>query len=96
LLSDPLLALSLGAAPPRSVREPRFAALARIAFDCVDAPLFRVTLPPGDRTGLTVASQVMADKIISVPRSAVSRIIGTCDDPYLEQIDEALRRWLDL
>jgi mRNA interferase MazF len=67
-----------------------------ITSDCVDAPLFRVPLPPGDRTGLVVPSQVMADKVISVPRSAVNRAIGTCDELHLEQIDEALRRWLDL
>jgi mRNA interferase MazF len=67
-----------------------------ITSDCVDAPLFRVPLPPGDRTGLTVASQVMADKVSSVSRTAVNRAIGACDDLHLEQIDEALRRWLDL
>jgi mRNA interferase MazF len=67
-----------------------------ITSDCVDAPLFRVPVPPGDRTGLAVASQVMADKVSSVPRSAVTSAIGTCDGLHLEQIDEALRRWLDL
>ncbi|MGH9409053.1 MAG: type II toxin-antitoxin system PemK/MazF family toxin [Vicinamibacterales bacterium] len=67
-----------------------------ITSDCVDAPLFRVLLPPGERTGLTVASQVMTDKVRSVPRSAVNRAIGACDDLHLEQIDEALRGWLDL
>ena len=67
-----------------------------ITSDCVDAPLFRVPLPPGERTGLAVASQVMADKVSSVPRSAVNRSIGTCDALHLEQIEEALRRWLDL
>ena len=56
-----------------------------ITSDCVAAPLFRVGLPPGDRTGLTVASQVMADKVSSVPRSAVNRPIGACDDLHLEQ-----------
>jgi mRNA interferase MazF len=67
-----------------------------ITSDCVDAPLFRVLLPPGSRTGLTVTSQVMVDKVSTVPRSAVDRPIGTCDDLHLEQIDDALRRWLDL
>jgi len=61
----------------------------------VDAPLFRVALPPGDRTGLMV-SQVMVDKMISVPRSAVVRAIGVCDGLHVEQVEEALRRWLDL
>ncbi len=67
-----------------------------ITSDCADAPLFRVALPPGERTGLVVASQVMVDKVSSVPRSAVDRAIGACDDLHIEQIDEALRRWLDL
>jgi mRNA interferase MazF len=67
-----------------------------ITSDCVDAPLFRITLPPGGRTGLAVVSQVMVDKVSSVPRSAVVREVGHCDLLHLEQIDDALRRWLDL
>lgn len=67
-----------------------------ITSDCVDAPLFRVPLPPGERTGLTAVSQVMVDKIVSVPRDAIMREIGRCDGLHLEQIDEALRRWLDV
>ena len=67
-----------------------------ITSDCVDAPLFRVALPPGERTGLVAVSQVMVDKVSSVPRSTVDRAIGACDALHLEQIDEALRRWLDL
>ena len=62
----------------------------------MDAPLFRVALPPGERAGLAVASQAMVDKVSSVPRSAVDRAIGACDALYLEQIEDALRRWLDL
>ncbi len=67
-----------------------------ITTDVVDAALFRVTLPPGERTGLASASQVMADKIVSVPRSAISRTIGQCDNEELGAVADALRRWLDL
>ena len=70
--------------------------LCPVTSDCVDAPLFRVTLPAGERTGLAVVSQVMVDKVISVPRETVEREIGHCDALHLEQIDDALRRWLDL
>ena len=70
--------------------------LCPITSDCVDAPLFRVMLPPGQRTGLTTVSQVMIDKIVSVPRSAIVREVGRCDAIHLELIDEALRRWLDV
>src|SRR5439155_13834886 len=44
-----------------------------ITSDCIDAPLFRVSLPPGSRTGLTVVSQVMVDKVASVPRVSIAR-----------------------
>lgn len=70
--------------------------LCPITSDCVDAPLFRVALPPGERTGLLAASQVMVDKIVSLPREAIVREIGRCDALHLEQIEEALRRWLDI
>jgi mRNA interferase MazF len=67
-----------------------------ITSDCVDAPLFRIPLPPGDRTGLRASSQIMVDKIVSVPRSAIGDEIGRCDDGELEAADDALRRWLGL
>ena len=62
----------------------------------LDAPLFRVALPPGPRTGLTAPSQVMVDKIVSVPRATVSRRIGQCGDEEMERVSDALRLWLDL
>jgi mRNA interferase MazF len=67
-----------------------------ITSDSVDAPLFRITLPPGARTGLRTTSQIMIDKIVSVPRSAVGDQLGSCDDAELAAVDEALRRWLSL
>lgn len=67
-----------------------------ITSDCVDAPLIRLTLPPGSRTGLKVVSQVMIDKLVSVPRGAISAEIGECDPRELEAVDEGLRRWLEL
>jgi mRNA interferase MazF len=67
-----------------------------ITSDCVDAPLFRIPLPPGDRTGLQAASQVMIDKVVSVPRRAVAEEIGRCDEAEMEAAVEALRRWLEL
>jgi len=67
-----------------------------ITTDCVDAPLFRLTLPPGSRTGLKSVSQVMIDKIVSVPRTAISAEVGECDVRELEAVDDGLRRWLGL
>jgi mRNA interferase MazF len=70
--------------------------LCPITSDCVDAPLFRVPLPPGERTGLQRPSQVMVDKIVSVPREAIGRAIGRCDAGELGGVEAALRGWLSL
>jgi mRNA interferase MazF len=67
-----------------------------ITSDCVDAPLFRLSLPPGSRTGLKSVSQVMIDKIVSVPRAAISAEVGECGAGELEAVDQALRGWLGL
>jgi mRNA interferase MazF len=67
-----------------------------ITSDCVDAPLFRLTLAPGARTGLKSVSQVMIDKIVSVPRGAIRAEIGNCDAEELDGVNDGLRRWLEL
>jgi mRNA interferase MazF len=67
-----------------------------ITSDCVDAPLFRFTLPPGSRTGLKTVSQVMIDKIVSVPRSSISEEIGECAAREIEGVEDGLRLWLAL
>ena len=67
-----------------------------ITSDIVDAPLFRLTLPPGTRTGLRQVSQVMLDKVVSVPRGAIAGEVGECDERELEAVEDGLRRWLAL
>jgi len=67
-----------------------------ITSDCVDAPLFRLTLPPGTRTGLKSPSQVMLDKVVSVPRGAITAEIGVCDQREMDAVVDGLRGWLGL
>jgi mRNA interferase MazF len=67
-----------------------------VTSDCVDAPLFRIALPPGQRTGLQLPSQVMVDKMVSVPRESLGRVVGRCSGEELEAVAEALRAWLSL
>jgi hypothetical protein len=38
----------------------------------------------------------MIDKIVSVPRTAISAEIGECDVREIEAVDDGLRRWLGL
>lgn len=67
-----------------------------ITSDCVDAPLFRIAVPPGSRTSLKATSQVMVDKVVSVPRESIGRVVGTCSRDEMEAVGEALRTWLAL
>ncbi len=71
-------------------------AICPITSDIVDAPLFRLILPPGSRTGLKDVSQVMIDKVVSVPRAAIAEEIGQCDAREFAGVDDGLRRWLSL
>jgi len=64
-----------------------------ITSDCLDAPLFRISLPAGRRTGLAVASQVMVDKVVSVPREVLGRSIGRIESTELDQVGRALQVW---
>lgn len=59
-------------------------------------PPERVSLPPGARTGLKAASQVMVDKIVSVPRASLVRAVGRCDEATSHAVDDAIRSWLSL
>jgi mRNA interferase MazF len=70
--------------------------LCPITSDVVDAPLFRVSVPAGRRTGLEMPSQVMIDKVVSVPPDAIGKAIGRCVSTELDAIGEALRGWLAL
>lgn len=67
-----------------------------ITTACIDAPLFRINVSPGDRTGLKSASQVMVDKVVSVPRASIIREVGRCDEAASLAVDDALRAWLAL
>ena len=65
-----------------------------VTSDCVDAPLFRVPLPPSARIGLTLPSQLMVDEVVSVPRQALGAPAGRCLAVELDAVNDARRRWL--
>jgi mRNA interferase MazF len=67
-----------------------------ITTEFVEAPLFRVAVAPGALSGLKKPSQIMTDKIVSIPRDQITSIIGAADDATLDQVGAALRLWLSL
>ena len=48
-----------------------------------DTPLYRLSLPAGEATGLREPSQVMVDKIMAVRRDRCGAPIGRIDDAAL-------------
>ncbi len=61
-----------------------------------DADLTRVTIDPSADNGLRQRSQVLADKITSVNRRKIGRVIGEIDAVEFAEVLFALRRVLDL
>lgn len=55
-----------------------------------EAPTFRLDLPPDDRNGLTAASQIMTDKILTVRREKIGRRIGRLGEDALRRLDRTL------
>ena len=62
----------------------------------LDAPLVRIPVSPNPRNGLKKASQLMADKLFTVPTTAPMLVVGVLDPERLSSLDLALRAWLDL
>jgi mRNA interferase MazF len=60
------------------------------------APYVRVAVAHGPRSGLDRESWIMADKVVTIPRSALKSSVGRLDAGELSQLEAALRTWLDL
>ena len=62
----------------------------------VDAPLVRLPVQPTARNGLTKLSQLMVDKLFTVPLSSLGKVVGQLEPQRLIELDLALRGWLEL
>lgn len=67
-----------------------------LTSDLRDAPLFRLDIAPSAVNGLKKPSQVMIDKVVSLPADRMRSAIGKLNDPQLDQVSAALRLWLAL
>jgi mRNA interferase MazF len=61
-----------------------------------DLPNLRITLEPGQATGLRLRSQVMVDKATTIPRVKAGRRIGRVDPATLVTIGRAFAAFLEL
>jgi mRNA interferase MazF len=62
----------------------------------VDAPLLRIAVDPTPETGLQKPSQIMIDKMVTVPREAVGTRIGMLDDAQMIAVDRSLALFLGI
>ena len=67
-----------------------------LTSDLRDAPLFSLDLAPSMANGLKKPSQLMIDKIVSLPVERLRPAIGKVSHSQLAQIGAALRLWLAL
>ncbi len=62
----------------------------------VEAPLLRIPVQPSDTTGLAETSQLMVDKVTTVPRTSLNRQVGRLSDADLVRLNRALLVFLGL
>jgi mRNA interferase MazF len=62
----------------------------------VGASLFRVVVLPSASNGLRGPSWLMVDKISTVSRGKVGRVVGRLDDEHIVHLDQALVIFLGL
>lgn len=62
----------------------------------IEAPLVRLSVQPTPSNGLRKPSQLMIDKLFTVPMAAIGEVIGVLEPAAMADLDLALRSWLEL
>ena len=61
-----------------------------------EAPLFRLAIEPSPGNGLRGSSKLMVDKINTVPKSRLGRLVGRLDDADMARLNQAMIVFLGL
>ena len=61
-----------------------------------DAPLFRLEVTPSPENSLEKACQIMVDKITTIRKDKVRRIIGRLDEDTIIRLNRSMAFWLGL
>lgn len=70
--------------------------LCPITSTLIEANLVRIPIEPSAKNGLRKSSQLMVDKLFTVPLGAIGKRIGQLEPPSIVRVDQALRHWLEL
>src|ERR1700691_913046 len=52
----------------------------------IDAPLFRITLDPTRQNGLSRVSQIMVDKVLTLPREKIGKRVGRLGKTHMTRV----------
>ena len=61
-----------------------------------DAPMVRPEIRPDGENGLRLASQVMVDKAVTLPRDKIGQPIGRLADEQMRTVEDAMIAFLGL
>ena len=64
--------------------------------DPTEAPIVRFWIEPNEQNGLKIRSQVMADKITTVPKTKLGRRLGRLNDEDIVRLNRAIAVFLGL
>ena len=67
-----------------------------LTTELIDAPLFRLPIPASPANGLRETSQIMADKLLALPRERIRERIGMADDETMLSLNRSLALMLGL
>ena len=70
--------------------------LCPITTHLIDAPLFRLAIPPSKHNGLLQTSQIMIDKITTLHIDKLRQKIGALSTEQQHHLNHALKIWLNL
>lgn len=59
-----------------------------------NAPLFRIPVKPSDKNGLSKQSEIMVDKVQSVPREKIGEVFGCLSDEEMLSVSRSLAIFL--
>jgi len=67
-----------------------------LTTEILDAPLFRLAIESSASNGLQQVSQIMIDKIVTVPQDTLVPRIGSLDRDLLVRVDRSLAVFLGI
>lgn len=70
--------------------------LCLVTSTLLDAPVFRITVDPSPENGLQRISQIEVDKIMTIKRERVGRVVGRLDDATMVKVNRSLAAFIGI